>query len=467
MSNKTSNDSDSSMSGYAWLMVGNMISKVFGDSIQGMLEKVPILRHFLADSRRAIQSEKRENEIASKVYINNHEHELKLIEMRQKFENDLELVQLKFFNQQEDAKYKEFLKSCFPLRNPYDIAMPFNYSYGSKEDQSRIKMSTVATGNGLPVVPLRLILAMPNSLSSLASDINSELSLFLINNFPSNGMHAVLSDIGSWREDIPVNDASINYLYKGLRGQPTMVVVPEFMDKGGTIKFKIWSWAMGDERLYPEGFNFGKIDVDVLSRHILCEEIKEYASTLHRAGLKNKAVSEAMVIIKTIEDPSYNLSMEDKQRLLSQIDIPDEVKKFNNHSKKLRTALSTIFSVVCAMYTDAYHLKTSGVTPLLPSILHTLPGANLYLREILGHYLLLTHMAHKEHIFSTEMAADFELALIESCRKLNASENEYIIPLINDYKTCFLPTLLDVAGQDSQCYDSIRRLNEKAKKLNI
>jgi len=465
MSNKTT--SDSGMSGYAWLMVGNMISRVFGDYVQGMIEKVPVLGPFLADSRRTIQSEKRENEIASKVYINEHEHELKLKEMRQKFENDLEIVQLQFFNKQEDAKYKEFLKSCFPLRNPYDIAMPFNYLYGAKEDQSRIRMSTVAKGNGLPVVPLRLILAMPDSLSSLASDINSELSLFLINNFPSNGMHAVLSDIGSWREDIPVNDASINYLYKGLHGQPTVVVVPEFMDRGGTIKFKIWSWAMGDERLYPEGFNFGQIDVDVLSRHLWCEEIKEYAMTLQRAGMKNKAVSEAMIIIKTIEDPSYNLSMEDKQRLLSQIDIPDEVKKFNNHSKKLRTALSTIFSVVCAMYTDAYHLKTSGVTPLLPYILHTLPGANLYLREILGHYLLLTHLAHREHIFSTEMAADFELTLIENIRKIGGSENEYIAPLINDYKTYFLPTLLDAAKHGDQSQESIKKLNAKANNLKI
>ena len=465
MSNKTT--SDSGMSGYAWLMVGNMISRVFGDYVQGMIEKVPVLGPFLADSRRTIQSEKRENEIASKVYINEHEHELKLKEMKQKFENDLEIVQLQFFNKQEDAKYKEFLKSCFPLRNPYDIAMPFNYLYGAKEDQSRIRMSTVAKGNGLPVVPLRLILAMPDSLSSLASDINSELSLFLINNFPSNGMHAVLSDIGSWREDIPVNDASINYLYKGLHGQPTVVVVPEFMDRGGTIKFKIWSWAMGDERLYPEGFNFGQIDVDVLSRHLWCEEIKEYAMTLQRAGMKNKAVSEAMIIIKTIEDPSYNLSMEDKQRLLSQIDIPDEVKKFNNHSKKLRTALSTIFSVVCAMYTDAYHLKTSGVTPLLPYILHTLPGANLYLREILGHYLLLTHLAHREHIFSTEMAADFELTLIENIRKIGGSENEYIAPLINDYKTYFLPTLLDAAKHGDQSHESIKKLNAKANNLKI
>lgn len=465
--NSIETSNKSGMGGYAWLMVGNMISRVFGDYVQGMIEKVPVIGSYLSDFRRTIQTERRDNEIASKVYVNEQEHLLKLEEMKRKFEYDLDVVQTQFFNKQEDAKYKDFLKNCFPLRNPYDIAMPFNSLFNEEEELSRSRLATVTAGKGMSVVPLRVILALPNSLSSYASDINSELSLFLINFYAANGMHAVLSDIGSWREDIPVNDASINYLYKGLRGQPTLVIVPDFLNDGGTVKFKIWSWAMGDNRLYPDGFNFGQIDIDVLSRQIWVEEIKDYYQTLQKTGLRNSSVNDAMVIIKTIEDPSYNLSMDEKQRLMSQIIIPDEVKKYNNHSKRLHSALSTAFSIVCAMYTDAYHLKTSGVKPLLPEILPLLPCANLYIKEILSHYLLLTHIAHQEHIFTSVMAAEFELLLIEKLQLLGANDVDYIKPLIDDYKTTFFPILLDAAKNDVNTRDAIKRLNAKTNILNI
>lgn len=458
---------ESGMSGYAWLMVGNMVAKVFGDHIQGTIERIPVLGPWLANSRRTVQSEKREAENTSKIYINKETHKLKLIELKTEFENDLKKVHTQFFNKQEDAKYREFLKSCFPLRNPYDIAMPFNYSFELAEEKSRVRMTTIANGHNLPIAPLRLILAMPNSTHPLAQDINSELSLFLINYFPSNGNHAVLSDIGSWRDDIPVNDASINYLYKGLHGQPTAVLVPEFMDNGGTIKFKIWSWAMGDTQPYPEGFNYGYIDVDILSRHIWCEEIKEYAATLKKTGLKDKEVSDAMVIINTVEDPSYGLSIEDKHRLLSKIIVPQEVKRYNNHSKKLRAAVSTVFSVICAMYTDTYHLKTSGVMPLLPFILdeNVLPGINLYLKEIVGHYLILTDYAHREHLFSTEMAAEFELSLIESINKVGSRKTDYMDAIIQDYKYNYMQLLLNAASNDKQLQKKVTNLNKRAKEI--
>ena len=68
--NSIETSNKSCMGGYAWLMVGNMISRVFGDYVQGMIEKVPVIGSYLSDFRRTIQTERRDNEIASKVYVN-------------------------------------------------------------------------------------------------------------------------------------------------------------------------------------------------------------------------------------------------------------------------------------------------------------------------------------------------------------------------------------------------------------
>ena len=69
------------------MMVGNMISRVFGDYVQGMIEKVPVIGSYLSDFRRTIQTERRDNEIASKVYVNEQEHLLKLEEMKHEEEH--------------------------------------------------------------------------------------------------------------------------------------------------------------------------------------------------------------------------------------------------------------------------------------------------------------------------------------------------------------------------------------------
>ena len=85
--NSIETSNKSGMGGYAWLMVGNMISRVFGDYVQGMIEKVPVIGSYLSDFRRTIQTERRDNEIASKVYVNEQEHLLKLEEMKHEEEH--------------------------------------------------------------------------------------------------------------------------------------------------------------------------------------------------------------------------------------------------------------------------------------------------------------------------------------------------------------------------------------------
>lgn len=152
-----------------------------------------------------------------------------------------------YFKACTDANMRTFLRDCWPLRNPFDSPLAIEPTYQETSQMLEgCKLKTIITPNLMEIVPLRFISALKNTVHPEASSINCELSMFLVNNYPSNGEHAVLSEIGAWREDIPVNDASINYLFKGMKGQPVMVLVPEFQHNGNFVRFKIWSWGLGE-----------------------------------------------------------------------------------------------------------------------------------------------------------------------------------------------------------------------------
>lgn len=425
------------MSGYIFLMLGNMLAKVAGPYAQDWYERNTEYGRQYARRKEANEQEKRNAETAEKLKISQAEHQLKLEQMREHFETDLILAENKFASNIADKQYQTFLKSCFPLRNPYDMDVMFMVKHDENTHLVGGQMKVVASSNGQGIVPLRIIAAMPGMQFPMSQDIKSGLSLFLVNNFGANSGHAVFSDIGSWKDDIPANDASVNYLYMALQGQPTMVLVPEFLDGGNTIKFKIWSWGLGKNLPYPSGFDFGQLDLKKIENEILIEELRTYAALLKKAGIKNEVVSKSMVLVNTIDDKNFKISEEERQLLLSQIQMPDELRKAGVLQKRLRGVTSTAFSVVCGMFADAYHLMNYGTVPILPSILPSMPGIEIMLPEIRDYYIALANTAHVEHIFTNEMAARFELQLLDSIKQISDDANT-LRPLIDDFYNFYI-----------------------------
>lgn len=425
------------MGGYLYLMLGNMLAKVAGPYAQDLFERKTEYGRQYARRKDAKEQEKRSAETAEKLKISQAEHQLKLEQMREHFETDLILAENKFASNIADKQYQTFLKSCFPLRNPYDMDVMFMVKHDENTHLVGGRMKVVASSNGQGIVPLRIIAAMPGMQFPMSQDIKSGLSLFLVNNFGANSGHAVFSDIGSWKDDIPANDASVNYLYMALQGQPTMVLVPEFLDGGNTIKFKIWSWGLGKNLPYPSGFDFGQLDLKKIENEILIEELRTYAALLKKAGIKNEVVSKSMVLVNTIDDKNFKISEEERQLLLSQIQMPDELRRAGVLQKRLRGVTSTAFSVVCGMFADAYHLMNYGTVPILPSILPSMPGIEIMLPEIRDYYIALANTAHVEHIFTNEMAARFELQLLDSIKQISDDANT-LRPLIDDFYNFYI-----------------------------
>ena len=425
------------MSGYIFLMLGNMLAKVAGPYAQDWFECNTEYGRQYTQRKEAKEQGKRQTETIEKLKISQEEHCNKLAQMREHFRTDLILAENKFASNLADKQYQTFLKSCFPLRNPYDMDVMFMVKHDENAHLVEGRMKVVPSSNGHGIVPLRVIAAMPGMQFPMSQDIKSGLSLFLVNNFGTNSNHAVFSDIGSWKDEIPANDASVNYLYMALQGQPTMVLVPDFIDAGNFIKFKIWTWGLGKNLPYPTGFDFGQLDLKKIENEILFEELKSYAALLKKIGIKNDAIDKSMVLINTIEDKNFNISEKERQILLSQIAIPEELRKAGAFQMRLSNTLSTAFSVICGMFADAYHLMSYGTTPMLPSILPTMQEVKIMLPQIRDYYLALANTAHIEGIFTNEMTARFELQLLE-CIKQISDDTNTLQPLIDDFYNFYI-----------------------------
>ncbi|MCI5212632.1 MAG: hypothetical protein D3910_28450, partial [Candidatus Electrothrix sp. ATG2] len=224
----------------------------------------------------------------------------------------------------------------------------------------------------------------------LARTINGNLSSFIIGNYPINRRHAVLSDVGAWRQDAPVNDASVNYLYTGLKCQPTMVIMPTFIDDGTTIIFKIWSWGLGENLNYPAGFEFGRLDIKHLYYRIIYNETKKMlklSQLIDRPPSKiySKDLLHNISIIKSIHEKQ--LKSKNFEQMLSFLVEASEIE--NSVKKILGTQISGIFSCLAGMYADSYHLIEYRTLPKLPSLLPSLPGIEFLVKPLEEYYYVL------------------------------------------------------------------------------
>lgn len=239
-------------------LIGGMLGRVVSPIAQDIFENKTQLGREFAEKKFEKQRRLSTMEYENKLALSRHDHEEKLAEMEAQFELNIKKAEHQMQLQHSEWEKETFWKYCFPLRNPYEV--------GGMQSGQYAKVSTLSLPNNKQIVPLRVITALKDGTNDLSATLNANVSLFLANHFSANGEHAIISDIGAWKEDAPVNDASVNYLYEGLKGQPTLVVVPTFTDSGNIVKLKLWSWGLGEELQYPIGLNVGWFDVDAIRR---------------------------------------------------------------------------------------------------------------------------------------------------------------------------------------------------------
>lgn len=405
-------------------LLGGMLGRIAGPIAQDFFKYKTRLGREIAS--REEDSKRRASlfELENKKKLSDHEHELKLLQLQQQFIDKRKSAEEQMFISRADWQQKLFWEECFPLRNPYEL--PLGYEPIYQESSERLlgcQLKTVMVENEREIIPLRVITAIAGS-NPTATTLNANLSMFLINYFSSNGIHAIVSDIGSWKDKAPINDASINFLYKGTKGQPTMVIMPLFTNGGSTVRIKVWAWGLGENSPYPQGFDFGWFDLEAIRRRINYQEIKNFIKARQDAKMPIPASFDNTVKkIGILEQKETQLNEADFDSLLISLDTPKELASIID--RKTNDVVSTIFSCVAGMYADGYHLSQYATLPLMPNLIGSLDGIEFMLPYIRDYYISLVNAKIYDGILSIEQAASVELTLAREMKRISSSSETY------------------------------------------
>lgn len=449
----------------AVFLLGGMLGRIAGPIAQDWFRYKTKLGREIALREEDAKKKMSLFELDNKLKLSAQGHKEKIAELEKQYIDSRKRAEEQMYIAREDWQQKLFWEKCFPLRNPYELPLGYEpvFDENRRRIEGRCKLSIVALPNNRDIVPLRIITALKDNTHSSAMSINGDLSMFLVNNFAANGIHAVVSDIGSWREDAPINDASINYLFKGAKGQPTMVIMPVFTNNGSTVRLKVWSWGLGEELNYPVGFDFGWFNIDAIKRQVLYTEIKSFKEVLDKTELtlppEAKKLSTDIKKLAIFEKVEHSVSEEEFDNLLVLLDLPEEIK--SQVERKTNEIISSIFSCLAAMHADSYHLSQYGTLPILPSILNEIKGVKIMFPFVRDYYMALSNAKLIEGVITPEQAIQIGFTLGEQAQILECTENE-IKPIVEN---------LDFLLKKSENVDGVRQnyrhlLQRKSSLLN-
>lgn len=410
-------------------LIGGMLGRVVAPIAQDIFENKTELGREFAEKKFEKQRRLSTMEYENKLALSQHDHKKKLEQMQAQFELNIKKAEHQMQLQHSEWEKETFWKYCYPLRNPYEV--------GGMQSGQGAKINTLSLPNKKEIVPLRVITALKEGADNTFVTLNANLSMFLTNNFSANGEHAIISDIGAWKDDVPVNDASVNYLYEGLKGQPTLVVVPIFTDSGSIVKLKLWYWGLGEELVYPNSWNIGWFDVDTIRRQAQISQLREFYAILEKVGIEypNENLKKSYAITKVIEKKGAALSQQEIDYLYSVLigQIKEE-EILKRAKQKTNETISSIISCTTAMYGDAYHLSNHGIKPLLPYILPQMSLPKEFLPVIRDYYITLVNTALMEGILTKEEAIEIELDLAEGLQLSCNADNGIVKSLCDDVR---------------------------------
>ena len=386
---------------------GLLISRVVGPIIQGGWKQLS--NSEAREEKKRIQQkdlELRNAKNLKEIDLKN-QIELKRIDYKQRLELAKKEHEAALKTWGTEFAIQNYYKACWPLRNPFQMMACMPIINAENEDDKSYFNDNI-------IVPCRLISALKDTDHPFARTINGNLSSFLINYFPANSIHSVVSEIGAWREDAPNNDASVNYLFEGLKKQPVMVLSPTLINDGKTFIFKVWSWGLGEDVNYPHGIEFGRLEIMPMYYQFIYEEtmdmIRLGKEMEYSTNMFSKELLHNISIIKELKQKK--ISKETKKKMLSFLSDTPEIK--DAVRKKMETNLSGIFCCIAGMYADTYHLLEYKTIPKLPSILSNITGMSFMLPVMEDFYEKLLKTYEKLEPEDTKFLAEMHSDIFES-----------------------------------------------------
>lgn len=289
--------------------------------------------------------------------LREQEHQHRVEEMQIQFENAqvLQLLNYKLrvreagvqFQRQLDMKYDE---TMWPLRTPF----------------THFSLEQIVLKNKM--IPVRVFMAKTGKKSKYTEGIEDEFKTAMsnfIHTYNSEKTHPVVSHIGEWKEKDPrQDDAFINALWNGLKGQPIIVVNPMYSAGEDSLDIRISQWGFSSDESNPSTLSVAKIPFGLVYGQLVREESRKY----NAYGLPGEMYSlDLKANIKLIEQEELlkekGVSEEAINRLLTKYVLADEIK--NEVIQRLTSMIGEVISTILGLYIDIYYLVEYGLAPRL------------------------------------------------------------------------------------------------------
>lgn len=409
--------------------LGGMLGRIFGPVVNDFIEFETPWGRKISQKKFEKERKSREADLGDKVKLAKLDYQQKLEILKIQFEQNRKRAEEQMVLSLSEWQQKVFWEKCFPLRNPFEMPLGVDLKFQESKDrvkENRYRIETIKLPDGKEIVPLRLITALKETTTPNASTINGDLSMFLAQYYSANSEHSVVSDIGAWKDEAPINDASINYLFRGQRGLPTLIMVPTYTNEGTILRMKLWSWGLGEELSYPVCFDFGWFNLEVIYKQILLKEIKSFDKTLDKINVSRptpyRDFENGKAIVEMIEKGN-NLNDAEHEQLLSLLQrTPPELASIVQ--RKANDVVSTMYACSAAMYADGYHLCNYGTLPLLPYILLQMPGAKMFVSQIQQYYIDALKVSLSQGTLSYVDALGVEVDMYENFKRMGSDDGD-------------------------------------------
>lgn len=408
-------------------MLGNILGRTAGPIAMDLYERYTV--HGKQMVERGYDKKEREFKIERehRSIIREDEYQEYLRKQEIDYTQKIKFAKEQAILSKENWALPTFYEKCFPLKNPYELQM------GS----SVIRTNTLEDKRQF--VPLRVITALTsmdvrNASTSPSASVNTQISEFLHLYYPVNGIRGIRSDIGSWKDGFTNDDATLHYLFEGLKGQPIVVLAPRPCAEGEYI-YSLYTAHLGEDLQYPNCIQFGRMNISLYKKYLAVEEIRKFEERQARlnkeidnSSSEGKSLNEAIKIIHEIDNlkQTVGISEDDEIYLIKKIIVPTIIK--NEVDAILDKATSELYSAFIAMYSDAYYLNAYGIMPQLPFILRDMKYLpKQFIPEIIRYYSALLEAAMQSKAITTKDSLHLIYNLIEAEQQLTGKTRQNLM----------------------------------------
>lgn len=281
-------------------------------------------------------------ELDNQIDIQKFCHNQRMAEAQTQFDRQLQMWQIGKFND-----------TMWPLLTPFDHPSLRPQQIPGQRTPLNVFLATTA-----PHTPFA---------EMIQPDLKIRMTTFMQTAYCNDPLeqHPCICRIGDWKPGFQ-DAASINALWYGMQGIPTIVINPMQAEFGEKLDLTVSMWGLGEKGNSPKMQNVLTGNFASAIGRIKREKSKEWVDR----GLP--VSSPEMIHNKNLLDQEKQMTENGKQKYLSyllvQYRLPKEIQ--NDVITTFSSEYNHIISCITGMYADIYHLIEYGAQPYMPTAIN-------------------------------------------------------------------------------------------------